>query len=369
MAYARHVTQTTYNCTSSGVCKVQQTAKFAAFTDSAPKPVQGNFVTPTPYSRTITSWRLGSSRRYSYTTDDVPYVSSYTVNSSSINTGKQEVIIDTISKKDFNALLVESFQQNVLNLSMMAKDLYDASNMALDYFKRVNRCWKNLKRGNFRKAFKDFSGSRSLSKGMANNWLAFQYGVLPTIRSVQDGFAAANNQKAQTVRFVSTVSGERVIKYRSPNQYVNVYGTYRMKQSIRGFRYFTTTDSIRSLLVTNQVEVAWDATPYTFLLDWFVPIGSYLSQFGYATNLRANTGCNSTLSIVEESGASSGTDSKGRLVYINEEVSTKRVSFNRTLANNIIYRPSFSEVLNRSAVGLTANRCVNAFALLVQRIR
>jgi hypothetical protein len=252
---------------------------------------------------------------------------------------------------------------------MMAKDLYDASNMALDYFKRVNRCWKNLKRGNFRKAFKDFSGSRSLSKGMANNWLAFQYGVLPTIRSVQDGFAAANNQKAQTVRLVSTVSGERLVEYRSPNQYTSVYGTYRKYQSVRGFRYFTTIDSIRSLLVTNQVEVAWDATPYTFLLDWFVPIGDYLSQFGYATTLRANTGCNSSLIIIEERGASSGVDSGGRLRYVNEEVSKKTVSFNRAIVTDIIFRPSFSETLNRSTVGMTTNRCVNAFALLVQRIR
>lgn len=369
MAITRYVNQVTYQCDSAGSCRIVQSYKIPVFNDTAPRPIQSNFITPTRYSRAYQFVQPGNSRSYSYASSGVPYVKTYTINNNSVNTGKQDTISDTISGKDFNASLVGSFQQNILNLSMMAKDLYDASNMALDYFKRVNRCWKNLKRGNFRKAFKDFSGSRSLSKGMANNWLAFQYGVLPTIRSVQDGFAAANNQKAQTVRLVSTVRGERVVKYRSPNQYTNVYGSYKMSKSVRGFRYFTTTDSIRSLLVTNQVEVAWDSTPYTFLLDWFVPIGSYLSQFGYATSLRANTGCNSSLIITEESGASSGTDRYGRLSYVNEEVFKKAVTFNRILASDVVYRPSFSEVLNKSAVGLTANRCANAFALLVQRIR
>jgi hypothetical protein len=306
-------------------------------------------------------------RQYSYK-DNIPYVSYYVDNYTSFGFSFSEIEIDTLSGRNLKNELISRFQGSVTNLSMMAKDLYDASNMALDYFKRVNRCWKDLKRGNYRKAFKSFSGSRKLSKGMANNWLSFQYGVLPTIRAVQEGFEATNNQRAQTIRLVQTVSGKRRMKPRN-SKGTSFYGASEVTTSIRGYRYFTTKDDIRRLLVTNQVEVAWDATPYSFLLDWFVPIGDYLKQFGYSSNLRATAGCNSKMERTSTYGAGSSKDSQGRISFSQSEVRTNYVRFTREVGSTIIARPSFSETLARSRVGLTTNRCANAFALLVQRIR
>lgn len=149
-------------------------------------------------------------------------------------------------------------------------------------------------------------------------------------------------------------------------------GQYMAKKSeetsIRGFRYFTTKESIRNLLVTNQAEVAWDATPYSFLLDWFVPIGDYLKQFGYSTNLRATAGCNSRRSKINEYSGGSYIGSQGPLKTWTE-CGYSSISLKRTLNTSLVWRPSFSEVVNSSRVGLTTNRCANAFALLVQRIR
>jgi hypothetical protein len=310
----------------------------------------------------------GTLVQYSYK-DNSPYVSYYVDNYTSYGSPFSEVEIDTISGRNLKNELISRFQGSITNLSMMAKDLYDASNMALDYFKRVNRCWKDLKRGNYRKAFKSFSGSRKLSKGMANNWLSFQYGVLPTIRAVQEGFEATNNQRSQTIRLVETVSGVRRINLSGSNDRHQYYGASETEVSIRGFRYFTTKEDIRRLLVTNQVEVAWDATPYSFLLDWFVPIGDYLKQFGYSPNLRASAGCNSKLERTFTYCGGSSTDSQHRLASKQSEVQMRTTRFTREVGNTIIPRPSFSETLASSRIGLSTNRCVNAFALLVQRIR
>jgi hypothetical protein len=368
MSQTQYTVQRAYRCKNDGTCGLVSANKVVIFNDTQPRPIQGNHITPLPYSRTIQSWRPGTLVQYSYK-DDSPYVSYYVENYTSFGFSFSEIEIDTLSGRNLKNELISRFQGSVTNLSMMAKDLYDASNMALDYFKRVNRCWKDLKRGNYRKAFKSFSGSRKLSKGMANNWLSFQYGVLPTIRAVQEGFEATNNQRAQTIRLVQTVSGVRRMKPSNSDARHNYYGVSETVTSIRGYRYFTTTDDIRRLLVTNQVEVAWDATPYSFLLDWFVPIGDYLKQFGYSPNLRATTGCNSKLERTSTYGAGSSKDNRGRLLSTQSEVRTDYVRFTREVGSTIVARPSFSETLSQSRIGLTTNRCANAFALLVQRIR
>lgn len=367
MAETLYTVQRAYRCKSEGVCELVSANKVAIFNDTRPRPTQGNHISPYPYTRTIQNWYPGTRLQYGYNKDNIPFVSYY-VENYTFSGSFGNVEIDTISGRNLKNELISRFQGSVTNLSMMAKDLYDASNMALDYFKRVNRCWKDLKRGNYRKAFKSFSGSRKLSKGMANNWLSFQYGVLPTIRAVQEGFEATNNQRAQTIRLVETVSG---IRRASPTntERTNFYGASETSVSIRGFRYFVTKDDIRRLLVTNQVEVAWDATPYSFLLDWFVPIGDYLKQFGYSTNLRASSGCNSKLERTFTYFAGSAKDRQNRLVESISEVRTEYVRFTREVGSTIIARPSFSETLASSRLGLSTNRCVNAFALLVQRIR
>lgn len=209
-----------YRCTRSS-CKLVGYENTWLYIDNKPKVTKGNHLTPTRYSRSIRIWRPGTCRSFTYDSSGV-YVSDYwTVVNHSQNFS--EVVSDSLSERNLSAELDNRFNDTVTNLSMMAKDLYDASNMALDYFKRVNRCWKDLKRRNFRKAFRAFTGSRKLSKGMANNWLAFQYGVLPTIHSVQDAFVAANNQKAQTLRLVNTVSGSRVKRCVS-SRYWSIYG-------------------------------------------------------------------------------------------------------------------------------------------------
>jgi hypothetical protein len=353
-----------YRCTRTS-CKLVGYENVCLYSDNKPSITKGNHITPTRYSRSIRTWTPGTCKNFTYDSSGV-YVSDYWTNVNH-NQNFSEVVFDSLSGRNLSAELDRRFNDTVTNLSMMAKDLYDASNMALDYFKRVNRCWKDLKRRNFRKAFRAFSGSRRLSKGMANNWLAFQYGVLPTIHSVQDAFAAANNQKAQTLRLVNTVSGSRLAQCVS-SKYWSIYGQQYKETSVRGFRYFTTKESISSLLVTNQAEVAWDATPYSFLLDWFVPIGDYLKQFGYSTNLRATTGCNSARSKENTYSGGSYLGSQGPLKTWSE-CRYSSISVTRTLNTSLVWRPSFSEVVNSSKVGLTTNRCANAFALLVQRIR
>lgn len=368
MSETLYTVQRAYRCSSDGVCNLVSANKVAIFNDSRPTLIQGNHMTPNPYIRTIQSWFPGAYRQYSYK-DGSPYVSYYIDKHTSIVSPFSEVVIDTIQGRNLQNELVARFQGSITNLSMMAKDLYDASNMALDYFKRVNRCWKDLKRGNYRKAFKSFTGSRKMSKGMANNWLSFQYGVLPTIRAVQEGFEATNNQKAQTIRLVQTVSGVRHISLAGNTDRHLYYGASETVVSIRGFRYFTTKEDIRRLLVTNQVEVAWDATPYSFLLDWFVPIGDYLTQFGYSPNLRASAGCDSRLERTSQYCGGSSKDSSGRLASDIDEVRTEEVRFIRQVGGTMVLRPSFSETLASSKIGLTTNRCANAFALLVQRIR
>jgi hypothetical protein len=257
-----------------------------------------------------------------------------------------------------------------LNLAMSAKDIVDANKMASDYFGRVARAAPYLRKKQFGKALKSFFGTKSKSLAAANSWLEFQFGVMPTIHAVQDAYNhAAASVKANRGRLLRLRSASRKIEIQSevpPTSGWKQIPVHNVVTNYACYRYLSKQDFLQNMARFNVVEVGWDATPWSFLIDWFVPVGDYLSQFGSITTFTTD-GCDSTKTEEEQYGTAVWLDSNVS-GHQTRSVSIQEVNFvrqkNRTLSLNM----TLSEMIQRSKLNLSCRRTVTAFALARQRI-
>lgn len=125
-------------------------------------------------------------------------------------------------------------------------------------------------------------------------WLELQYGWLPLIQDVHD--LVGHFEKTQRVGLirVSGSSSEQSNKISS----AGTTGLYSLPHKSYGESsthcrcvIFAELDNkflqqAAQLGLTNPASIAWELTPYSFIVDWFLPIGKFLDNldawFGYA---------------------------------------------------------------------------------------
>jgi len=118
--------------------------------------------------------------------------------------------------------------------------------------------------------------------------------------------------------------------------------------------------SLNSLGVTNPLEVAWELTPYSFVVDWFVPIGDWINQLDATLGWRFKAGsfsAKSTRTTRPVNGRLAADPNKlERSGYAIVSGSGRAMVFNRKIYGSapLPSLPSFSK-LNKKSVDHAAN--------------
>lgn len=169
------------------------------------------------------------------------------------------------------------------------------SRMLGDTATRLARSVRELQRGNFRNAARAIGivkdPGRPRGSNWTNHWLQLQYGWKPLLSDVYGACDALSRRDPSDWRVTATAS-------RKDKSYYSVYsppgGTstptnmdaYR-GEAVRERGVFVRLDalpandltmSFTSLGVTNPLLVAWELVPYSFVVDWFFPLGNWLDS-------------------------------------------------------------------------------------------
>lgn len=155
-----------------------------------------------------------------------------------------------------------------------------------------------LKRGNVSCALKSLGLSpgqrkrrymqKKLDSGdISGAWLAMQYGWLPTL---DDVFAAAtayaaltskprnNKYRVAVVRKVSFNSSQSPTLYTCKGE--------RTRKKVLSYRLTEQLSIPRTLGLVDPATVVWEVTPFSFVIDWFLPIGEYLEALNVIPHLK-----------------------------------------------------------------------------------
>jgi hypothetical protein len=152
---------------------------------------------------------------------------------------------------------------------------------------------------------------RSNPRDWGNLWLEFTYGWKPLASSIYGGLQRALGHNPSMVQYLTSSAREThelsVIEetavfggYNRKTQKGNARNSVRMKvlMNIQQDRL----DELAGFTSLNPVSIAWELTPYSFVVDWFLNVGGYLRNYesallygssfveGYTDELQINQG-------------------------------------------------------------------------------
>lgn len=263
-----------------------------------------------------------------------------------------------------------------LNSEMLTKDLFDASNLVIEYGQRLLASLRYLKKGKFAKAYKAFNKRqgqlRNSRQAIADHWLAFQWGVKPSMDAIVNAFNLATSSEERSTFVVRTSVHRRTKLYVWAQDYPHLSFKAEVGNQVMAYyltRQFVDT-SYKSFAAAwnNPIEPAWDAVPYSFLIDWFIPIGDYLKQFGYYQSVNPPVVRGSDAQVLEKY-VNSGYTSNEQYFRVTTSLTSpyRKYSFTRILDARIHATYTLAAIVDRSEFGITKSRAVNLMALLASK--
>lgn len=123
---------------------------------------------------------------------------------------------------------------------------------------------------------KGFSKSMSASQ----KWLAYQYGWMPLINDIYDSYKFVNKGFDLRPQILSVTTRHR-------DQYSHEWSNsewdsvpVRGTASYQGKMFYRIADNFiakaHQMGLINPLEVAWAVVPFSFVIDWLIPVGNYL---------------------------------------------------------------------------------------------
>lgn len=114
-------------------------------------------------------------------------------------------------------------------------------------------------------------------------WLEIQYGWKPLLNDIYEAAKVIESNTSGPRSYTFRCS--RSVRSRQ-NTAANGSGVYEIMTdlaytvSLRA-KFFEPPSTARSLGLLNPLAVAWEKVPFSFVVDWFIPIGNYLDTAGF----------------------------------------------------------------------------------------
>ncbi len=197
--------------------------------------------------------------------------------------------------------LSDSIQGSAFNMAVFLGEGREALETISGAASRITRAFRQLRKGRVSKAadelvgktksqrwkrpvttksgkvqFKDISSSKVTSEWLSSNWLQLQYGWKPLL---QDIYAAARHFAWMQTRDQPMVyrARMRVVKYYNQSFSGADYAlSGRVEYSKAVKAIITRINHAQLLGLLDPASLVWEKLPYSFVADWFLPIGNYL---------------------------------------------------------------------------------------------
>lgn len=328
--------------------------------------IKGDRVRPNPWNYDVQSWflqdctyerKLSSTRTASY---------SGPSQFSSIGASFEPPSLSREIDNAFNDAL-SSFNEKVNGTLNVTVDLIQAKQTA-GLFNATNRLVQTAR--TFRRSIKDPKKWRQVTRRVGSMWLEWQYGWYPTIKTIHGLIDEMGGDGGNWVRPIRTGSSKTIRHPNSTN--LNIFGLphechVNMNTSIRlsmcGKVKLTGSDQ-RQVASTNPAVIAWELLPLSFVVDWLVDIGGYLSNMEAASNNAASWQFGHYSVTTKTEGKVWTMDTAGTYSSFQAAMEYKRIKFVRRVLDS--YPTPTPPRLN---VDLGANRMLSAAALLSQLLR
>jgi len=205
----------------------------------------------------------------------------------------------TFPVSSWSTALRNKLKDQSTNIAQSLAEYRQTSAMFVDFSSRLVRAYRALRKGSPSQVYRALTGGKPLPKGWkkqwnsdvldtaSDNWLAWQYGIRPLISdlagSIEEYYKVRNN--GLLIRRVSMkVPTLSQSGYTPLPQYD--YGANSWTCSLTGrlvcYAEFEDgagvyNQTVYRLGFTNPALLIWELIPYSFVIDWFLQVGDFLS--------------------------------------------------------------------------------------------
>lgn len=340
-----------------------------------PQPIQRD--APHPY--TMSCARTTEDPYFSYQKSDGKYLGFSQQNT---NTGDALRFLTPVpswtSNHDANLIgkLREGMNGSDFHAGIALGEGREALSMIRTAAGKISAAMLLAKRGRMHEAAAALSDHRYIQNGrkprftakdgkftLSGNWLELQYGWLPLLHDVYSGaqFLAHHLEVPRVARYTSqvTLRGVPDVAVTPGRTVFLVNESFNRKRLIA---YITERNVAKMSGLTDPLSVAWELLPYSFVADWFLPVGNFLSARGFSSAIE---GTFVTTYSERREGKAWVRGNNPNTTYVGGKGgSYLSLTVNRTVSSSLIVPPPVFKPLSE-VVGW--RHAVNAVALLTQR--
>lgn len=227
-----------------------------------------------------------------------------------VNVQSQSDAVSIVSNR-----LLSKIRNRPIDLGVALGEYRQTAEFVSSVISKVVKSGRALKKGNISKALRVLTGRKNDSwKDIPNvasdMWLAYSYALRPLLNDVYGAVTALANSKkpyivVERVRTGMVFPVKGFVQNGDKSFTSSVDGSLSVSGQIE---YTVENPLIRSLDmlgVLNPVSVAWELVTLSFVADWFLPIGKYLSEIVPPQGVKFQDGW---ISVKAKGGVSHRTD-------------------------------------------------------------
>lgn len=203
--------------------------------------------------------------------------------------GWGDVSQNTINRTVVKALLKARDQK--INAALAIAEMNKSIETISSRFTKLYQGYRQARKGNFRAAAVAL-GVDKKGKKSASSWLELQYGWLPLLSDIHGAYEEIQKRKREHgFVFKVEANGSEVDNRFQPLSDDRTSGSLSSKVVRRvkivlwyqvDYDYLVQASDLG---LTNPMEIAWELTPWSFVLDWAIPIGDVLGAMTAASGL------------------------------------------------------------------------------------
>lgn len=121
-------------------------------------------------------------------------------------------------------------------------------------------------------------------------WIAIQFGWIPLIKDFQAAQKAVqtilDRPERRSLKFHGSAESLKTINIRTSGDSVSIYVPHKQRISIT-VNMKALPNELQMLGLTDMASVVWEKVPWSFAVDWFIPVGNYLRGWSVVNMLDA----------------------------------------------------------------------------------
>lgn len=231
-----------------------------------------------------------------------PYlVPSWWNNPASLSNPKIASSFDVINTRNFaTAKALNDLGDSKAQLGEALATARQTSSMIVNAAADILQLYKDTRNGKLAwkmrnlnvKQVRSFVKSGKLAKTAANRWLEFHYGWKPLASDIHGAYELLNSLFDKNPALLVNGSGVATLEHRSQGLRHRTYPNIgllltseallecrvEITARIKDSDYDRTKRTLNRLGLLNPASLAWELIPFSFVLDWFIPVGSMLQM-------------------------------------------------------------------------------------------